>query len=891
MPGRYTIILFFAFLNIQVMAQDILDRRISISIEQGDLEHALFQLIQEGRVNLSFSNDLVVGLKSKGNTYSTTPIRELLSDLLKGTGLTYQVIEKQIILVRVVPPPKMFTISGTIEDRLTGEPMIAANIYLPFSLTGTSSNDYGFYSLTIPEGRHLLVYSYLGYQQVETAVLLQSNITLDISMQVDGLLEPVVVTATTDSFLTRKASPETPLDLSMMNSLPSLGGEPDLIRFAALQPGIQTGTDGFGGVHVRGGNADQNLFLLDGVPVYSPSHAVGMLSIFDSPAIRSASVYKGGFPARYGGRLSSVFDIRMKEGNSKDFQAEAGLGLLSAKLALEGPIDKESSSFFISGRRTLVDPWIKSFTSYVNQEAGKTGFSDYKFYDLNGKMNFRSGNKHRFYVSLYTGNDSYHREEARSVKFSVLEVNDKAQQDLVWGNTIASFRWNWLIHPQWFINTTVHSSTFRFSLLDFYEYEERDDDISSRQYDLVSFSSLIQDLSLKTVGEYHPSSDHTIRFGASLVRHRFQPGVLGLNENSVDSDIVVSGGQVKNLDSLSAYPVIRSLEIDAYLEDQIQLSPSWSANIGVYGNYFYVQKTGYFSLQPRLFLLYQPIQEVGVHLSYSMMTQNLHLLTNSGLGLPTDLWVPVTENIRPLEAIQYEAGISVSLRSGWDMDLAAYTKNMRNLLGFKDGANFLVNGNVIQGGVLPDYWEAFVTTGTGHSEGIEFSLAKTTGVLNGSVGYSLAATKRKFEEANQGNPFPFRYDRRHVLNLTGQWQINPGLSLSTVWTYASGNPITLPTQTFNGESPYYTDIPGIIYSKRNGYRMRDYHRLDLNLQYQYVQGRFTHLFQIGVFNLYNRKNPLFVRIRANIYNPQERQLVEVSLMPLMPILRYQISFR
>lgn len=891
MPGRYIIILLFTFLNIQIMAQDILDRRISMTVEQGDLEQALFQLIQEARINLSFSNDLVAGITIKGNTYSTTPIRELLNELLKGSGLTYQVIEKQIILVRVVPPPKMFTISGTIEDRLTGEPMIASNVYLPFSLTGTSSNDYGFYSLTLPEGRHYLVYSYLGYQQVETTVLLQSNMTLDISMQADGQLEPVVVTAATDTVLMRSASPEQPLDLRMMNSLPSLGGEPDLVRFAALQPGIQTGTDGFGGVHVRGGNADQNLFLLDGVPVYSPSHAVGMLSIFDSPAIRSASVYKGGFPARYGGRLSSVFDIRMKEGNSKDFQAEAGLGLLSAKIALEGPIDKESSSFFLSARRTLVDPWVKSFTSYVNQEAGKTGFSDYAFYDLNGKMNFRSGNKHRFYVSLYTGNDSYHREEARAVKFSELEVNDKAQQDLLWGNTIASFRWNWLLHPQWFLNTTVHSSTFRFSLLDFYEYEERDADISSRQYDLVSFSSLIQDLSIKTVGEYHPSADHTIRFGASLVRHRFQPGVLGLDENSVDSDIFVSGGQVKNLDSLPAYPVIRSLEVDAYLEDQIQISPSWSANIGVYGNYFYVQETGYFSLQPRVFLLYQPTYEVGLHLSYSMMTQNLHLLTNSGLGLPTDLWVPVTENIRPLEAMQYEAGISVSLRSGWDIDLSAYTKNMRNLLGFKDGANFLVNGNVIQGGVVPDYWEAFVTSGTGHSEGLEFSLAKTTGILKGSVAYSLAATKRQFDEANQGNPFPFRYDRRHVLNLTGQWQINPGLSLSSVWTYASGNPITLPTQTFNGESPYYTGIPGTIYSDRNSYRMRDYHRLDLNLQYLYAQGRFTHLFQIGVYNLYNRKNPLFVRIRENIYNPQERQLVEVTLMPLMPILRYQISFK
>ncbi|MCF8236597.1 MAG: TonB-dependent receptor [Saprospiraceae bacterium] len=891
MPGRYTIFLFLLFLGSQTLAQDVLDRRITVTIQEGGLETALFQLIRHAEVNLSFSNDLVSDFRVKTKSYTSTPVQIILRDLLSGTDLTYEVFQQQIILVRVVPPPRTFTISGTIEDRLTGEPQIAANVYLPFLLSGTSSNDYGFYSLTLPEGQHKLVFSYLGYQPVEAVVLLHANTTLDISMQADGLLEPVVVTANTDTAQMMQGSPETPLDLRMMNSLPSLGGEPDLVRFAALQPGIQTGTDGFGGVHVRGGNADQNLFLLDGVTVYSPSHAVGMLSIFDSPAIRSASVYKGGFPARYGGRLSSVFDIRMKEGNSKEFQAEAGIGLLSAKVALEGPIDKESSSFFISGRRTLLDPWIKSFTSYVNQEAGRKGFTDYAFYDLNGKMNFRSGNKHRFYVSLYTGNDNYHREEERAVKFADLEVNDKSQSDLVWGNTIGSFRWNWLLHPQWFLNTTVHSSTFRFSLLDFYEYEERDQDLSSRQYDLVSFSSLIQDLSIKTVGEYHPSAEHTIRFGASLVRHRFQPGVLALDENSVDADIFVSDGQVRNLDSLPAYPVIRSLEADAYIEDQIKISPSWSANIGVYGNYFYVQNRGYFSIQPRLFLSYQPVPVFGMHLSYSRMTQNLHLLTNSGLGLPTDLWVPVTENIRPLEASQVEVGMNIAFPTGWEGALSAYTKQMDHLLGFKDGANFLVNGNVIQGGVLPDYWEAFVTTGTGRSEGLECSIAKTTGPVTGTLAYSLSSNQRQFDEVNQGKEFPFRYDRRHVLNLTGQWQINKGLSLGAVWTYASGNPITLPKQIFNGESPYYTGIPGIIYSDRNGYRMKDYHRLDLNLQYRYLQNRFTHLFQIGVFNLYNRKNPLFVRIRENIYNPQERQLVQVSLMPLMPILRYQIMFR
>ncbi|HRW75150.1 MAG: TonB-dependent receptor [Lewinellaceae bacterium] len=891
MPGRLTIFVICCLLTSWVQAQDVLSQRISIQIPEGSLDQALYQLITEARLNISYNNDLVEDLSVKGLVARDRPVGEILDELLRNTNIEVQVINRQILLVMVRPPPRQYTISGTVEDRLTGEPMIGANIYLPFLLTGTSTNNYGFYSVTIPEGRHRVMVSYLGYQTVIKDLILDGDVKLDISMQSDGALAVIEVTASPDSTRFQSGTPETPLDLRQMNMLPSLGGEPDLIRFASLQPGIQTGTDGFGGVHVRGGNADQNLFLLDGVPVYSPSHAVGMLSIFDSPSIRSASVYKGGFPARYGGRLSSVFDVRMKEGNNKSMQAEASLGLLSAKVALEGPIDQESSSFFISGRRTLFDPWVKSFTSYVNQEAGREGFTDYAFYDINGKMNFRSGNNHRFYVSLYTGNDSYHSEEARSVRFSGLAVNDKAQSDLVWGNTIVAFRWNWLLHPQWFLNTTVHSSSFRFSLLDFYEYEETDQDIRNRQFDLTSFSSLIQDLSLKTAGEYHPTTNHTIRFGASLARHRFQPGVLALDENSIDGDLFVRNGRVQNLDSLPAYPVIQSLEADAFVEDQIQFSPSWSANVGLYANYFYVQETGYVSLQPRLFLRYQPRETFGIHVSYAVMTQNLHLLTNSGLGLPTDLWVPVTGNIRPLQANQIEAGMTFAFDKGWEGNLSAYSKEMEHLLGFKDGANFLVNGNVIQGGILPGYWEDFVTTGTGRSRGIEVGLSKTAGRWSSSLAYTLASTTRQLDEVNSGRTFPFRYDRRHVLNLTGQWQINKGLSLSSVWTYSTGNPITLPLQTFNGESPYYTGIPGIIYSERNGYRMRDYHRLDITLQYRYSQGRFSHLFEVGVFNLYNRRNPLFVKIRENIYNPQERQLVEVSLMPILPILRYQIKFQ
>lgn len=886
-PVIWALILFVAF---RAEGQTPLSLPVHLNLENVGLPDALNRLLTESGANISFSPDILPEGLSYTRNFEGQPLSEVLDVLLANTGIGYSLVGRQVVLFRRQPEKRSFTLSGFIEDRFSGEKLIGAAIFDPLTLKGAVANSYGFFSLTLPEGPYQLHISYLGYRTGVLFIDLSSNTRRNVALDPDGQLSEVIVVDVSDSVRYAFDGGTRNLDLQTMRALPSLGGEPDLVRFAALQPGVLTGTDGFGGVHVRGGNADQNLFLLDGVPVYNPTHAAGMFSIFNHQAIRSATMLKGGFPARYGGRLSSVFDVHTKDGNNQCVQGEAGLSLMAAKVALEGPIDPESSSFFLSARRSIFDPWLRGATRYVHQERGNSGMTDFHFYDLHGKLNFRSGNSHRFFVSLYHGQDRFHQEESREVRFRDYSVRDNAQTDLDWGNTVASFRWNWILHPRWFLNTTVYTSSFTFGLLDFYEYAREEQGVRDRRFDLLSFSSRIQDTGVRTEGEWHAGSGHTLRFGGSVVRHGFQPGVMALDENAIEAEVFVSNGRVRNLDSLPPIEIINSLETDAYLESHWLMSPDWSLNAGLYVNHFQVQESAYLSLQPRAHLRWHPHRRFGMGLSYGHMAQNLHLLTNSGLGMPTDLWAPVTRNVKPLQARQLEVEMSFVPWEGLSVELAAYRKHMSNILGWRNEANFLVNGNILQGGVPNSYWESLVTSGEGESRGVECAVQAMFGRFTGGLAYSLARTEHRFDGINNGRPFPFRYDRTHVLHLHQQWKVSERFHVNVLWSYATGHPITTPQGRFEVHSPYYV-APGTVFTGRNAWRMADYHRLDLTLQYSFQQARWKHTLDLGIYNLYNRHNPQFIRVKENIYNPDQRELVQVALLPVLPVLSYQLAFR
>jgi hypothetical protein len=892
MGDRMMVVFFILLAAMPLRGQDVLAHRVSVAWQGITADEALQRLIDSLQFNISYNSDLfrddqiLIDL-----VYRDTPLEVILQAILHGKNIGFKPIGRQIVLYPDhSDAPAVFTISGWVEDRHTGERLIGAHVMEMGRLKGVASNVYGFYSITLPAGTYTLMASYLGYTPERLTLTLDKNRNVPIYLVQDGQLAEVTVTALPDSVHRRHRDMGIPLDLQQMSTLPSLGGEPDLLRFAALQPGVMTGTDGFGGLHVRGGNADQNLFLLDGVPVYSPSHAAGMFSIFDSPAIRSAQLYKGGFPARYGGRLSSIFDVRTKEGNNRELKAEGSIGLVAAKVAVEGPIDPGSSSFFVSARRTIFDPWLKGLTQFVNQERGNSGFTSFRFYDVNGKMNFRSGEHHRFYISLYHGHDDFHQESGRSVELSGIRASDQSQNDLKWGNTLASFRWNWLLHPQWFVNATIYTSTFNFSLLDFYEFNRQDASGDVRRFDFLSFTSRIQDTGLRLEGEFHPERQHILRFGSSLVRHLFQPGALALDQNSVDAEVFVEGGRVGNLDALPSYSIIPAIQWDAYMEDQFLAHPYFSGNIGLYINAFFVNDAQYWSWQPRVQFNFHPSNRWLIQLSYGHMAQNLHLLTNSGMGLPGDLWVPATSRVRPLEARQYELAVGLELVPNLRLQTNIYHKTMDHLLAWRSGASFLPNGSIFQSAVSPDTWEESVTTGSGTSYGLEMSLIKEAGRWTGSIHYSLARTDHIFPEINDGRSFPFRYDRRHTLHIPQRLRLNPRFSVQAIWTWASGNPITIPIASHEVHSPYYV-APGYLYSDRNGFRLKPYHRLDITMRYVFAGKKTDQALDFGLYNAYNRLNPLYVRSRENIYNPAQRELVEVALIPVLPVVRYEIKLR
>lgn len=891
MYGRLLIILLLLLAMLPVRGQDVLSQPVTIQWSGVTADEALRWLIDSFQFSISYNAELLEDdAQLLTLHFEEEPLQHVLEAIIRDKNIGIKRVGRQIVLYREAVHTPVYTISGWVEDKDSGEKLIGAHIIEPTLLRGVISNAYGFYSITLPAGEYTIQVSYLGYKTMRLTIQLAKNQNIPLYLERDGQLKEVTVIAHPDSAVSTRRDMGYLLDLRQMTALPALGGEPDLLRYSALQPGVVTGTDGFGGIHVRGGNADQNLFLMDGVPVYSPTHAAGMFSIFDSPAVRSARVYKGGFPARYGGRLSSIYDVRMKEGNNREFKSEGSIGLIAAKVALEGPIDKGASSFFVSARRTVFDPWLRGATRYVNQERGNSGFTDFRFYDVNGKINFRSGSNHRFYVSLYNGHDNFHQESGRSVELSGIRVRDNTQNDLKWGNTIASFRWNWLLHPQWFINTTVYTSTFNFSLLDFYEFNRTESDLEERRFDLLSFSSRIQDTGLRIDGEFHPEQRHLVRFGSSLVRHIFQPGALALDQHSVDAEVFVENGSVRNLDSLPAYMIIPAVEWDFYVEDQFRLNRYFSGNVGMYMNAFFVNDAEYWSWQPRIQINFQPDNQWLIQGSYGHMAQNLHLLTNSGMGLPGDLWVPVTAHVRPLESRQYEIAVGVRMNHGIRLQWNGYYKSMENLLAWRNGTSFLPNGSIFQSTVSPETWEESVTAGKGTSYGLEFSVFKETGRWTGALHYSLSRTDHTFSAINDGRSFPFRYDRRHVIHIPQSFRLNARISFQAIWTWASGNPITIPVASHEVHSPYYIS-PGYFYSERNGFRLRPYHRLDLTVRYVFSGMKTEQSLDFGIYNVYNRLNTLYVRSRENIYNPAQRELVEVAILPVLPIVRYQIQFQ
>jgi hypothetical protein len=789
------------------------------------------------------------------------------------------------VLISFVSFLQNSTLSGSIKDSETGELLIGASVFVEKLKQGISSNLYGFYSLTIPNGNYTVKVSFVGYREVVKKIEINESQKLNIELVPTDVFIPIVtIEGENEDGNTRDTDmSKVELDVEQLKTLPAFMGEVDILKSIQLLPGVQSSGEGNTGFYVRGGGPDQNLIMLDEAVVYNAAHLFGFFSVFNADAIKNVNLVKGGMPANYGGRLSSVLDISMKDGNAKKFQADGGIGVIASRLTLQGPIQKNKSSFIVSGRRTYISELAQPF---IKDDSPVKG-SGYYFYDFNAKLNYEISDKDRLYLSGYFGKDVFTYVQAES-GFTV---------NIPWGNATAALRWNHLFSDKLFLNTTAIYSSYDF------QFEGRQEDFSFGLY------SGIRDWNLKADFSYYPNPKHTIKFGANYTYHTFIPNNVTATQGDTEFDL---GGAVRLYANEGALYFLDDVELTSLLKMNIGFRLSSFQHIGPFTRYIKdnndniietIEYTGkkalktYVRPEPRvtgrLILDENSSFKFGSTLNY----QYMHLVSVGGNSLPTNLWIPSTDVIKPQQAIQFNMGYFRNFKNNmFETSVEVYYKDLQNLIEFKDGADPSdgVNDNI----------DNQVTFGDGYSYGAELFIKKNKGKLTGWIGYTWSKTFRQFDELNNGNKYPAKFDRRHDLSITGAYRLNERWVFGAVFVYATGNSITLPASKYFVEGDLLVE-----YADRNSYRMAPYHRADISATWygkkykefknietgemEQVPKKFTSNWNFSVFNLYNRKNPYFIYF-DNTGNLTQGTLdvaaIQVSLFPVLPSVTWNFSF-
>jgi hypothetical protein len=764
-------------------------------------------------------------------------------------------------------PAERFTLSGFVIDAHSGEKLVGANLYAPAHQIGTTTNQQGFFSLTLPADSVKLVISYLGYASRSVSLALSADRQATFELIPEDLIldEVEVVGEQTPSMLEQTQMSAIEMPVAQLQQVPVLLGETDVLKTLQLLPGAQSGTEGTSGLFVRGGSPDQNLILLDGAPLYNVSHLFGFLSVFNADVVNRVRLIKGGFPARYGGRLSSVIEVNMDDGNLRAYETDGAVGLLSSRLAVQGPIWEGRTSFMLSGRRTYADLLARPFQS-ADDLVG------YYFYDVNAKVNHRFPSGDQLVWSAYAGDDRFYRDYLDNDG-----AGDEEQFDFGfgWGNVTSTLRWNHIFNDTLFGSLSLLYSRYRFDIDSRNESTSPTPDEAASTYAL-QYRSGIRDLGARFDFDYVPTPRHHVRFGGSVTHHVFRPGATQFEQ---------TGGTAPIDTTLAPNGTIRGWEAALYVEDDIDVTSRLSTNVGLRATGFDVEDVFYTSLQPRLAARYRVAERWTLKASYAAMEQNIHLLTNSSTGLPTDLWVPATDRVAPQSAQQVAAGVAHTFGDGaFELTTEGYYKAMRNLIEYEEGTAFSLRAD--------ESWQDVVAAGRGWSYGAEVLLRRQQGCTTGWLGYTLSWTTREFDALNDGEPFPYRYDRRHDLSAVVTHRLTDVTSLSATWVYGTGDAITLPTARHRTPSSGLSrglpllDFGIKTYDERNGYRLRPYHRLDLGVNFTWT-GDTEHALQLGFYNVYNRKNPFFVYTQEY---PDGLRAQQVSLFPILPSINYRFSF-
>ncbi|RYD80180.1 MAG: TonB-dependent receptor [Sphingobacteriales bacterium] len=751
-----------------------------------------------------------------------------------------------------------YTISGYVKDDKTGEELIGAVIMVKeIPNTGATTNAYGFYSITIPAGKYNLIARYIGYAAKTQEIDLQQNTKVNFSMQQENAeLKEVVISGTRqDENVTKTQIGVEKINVKEIQNIPVFMGEKDVLKTIQLMPGIKTAGEGNSGFYVRGGGADQNLILLDEATVYNASHLLGFFSVFNSDALKDVTIHKGTQPAEFGGRLSSVLDIKMNDGNDRKYGASGGIGLISSRLNIEGPIVKEKGSFMVSGRRTYADLFLKlSNDSNIRQ-------ARLYFYDLNAKANYEINEKNRIYLSGYFGKD-------------VLGFGDAFGFD--WGNATGTFRWNHLFSERMFSNTSLIYSDYSYNInLKFGDIEGK---IISR----------IKDYNLKQDFTYYANTKNSLKFGFNSIYHQIIPGAITIVqkgetsgqklpnknawENAVYASHEIKASELLSMEyglRLNAFSLLGAGDFNTYdAEGNINSTKTYKAGEFV--------KT-YFNVEPRFAINYLLDPKSSVKASLSRNTQNLHLISNSTSGNPTDLWIPSSNNIKSEISDQVSAGYFRNFKNNeYEFSTEVYYKNLQNQIDYKDGAQLTFNENV----------ESQLLIGDGRAYGVEFFLKKKRGKFNGWIGYTLSRVEKKIPGINNDKYYAAKQDRTHDISVVGIYELTPKWILSAAFVYYTGNAVTFPSGKYlvNGTIVNY-------YTERNGYRMPAYHRLDLGATWQRKKTeKFESSWNFSLYNAYGNKNAYTITFRENPDDPTRTQAIKTTLFTFVPSVTYNFKF-
>ncbi len=780
-----------------------------------------------------------------------------------------------------------FIVSGFVRDKATGESLINANIYEKNSFQGTISNEYGFFSLSLKKQKHTIVVSFVGYDKKEFEINLVSDTSINVELSLQSELKEVNIYGNGGSKISRTQMSMVEIPTTTLNKIPVLLGEPDVLKVIQLLPGVQSGSEGTSGIYVRGGGPDQNLFLLDGVPIYNANHLFGFFSVFNPTAVKTVKLYKGGFPARFGGRLSSVVDIRMKEGNMKELKGEFSIGLISSRFSLEGPIKKDKTSFIISGRRTYIDILAAPVIKAVNKHtAGYKTTGGYFFYDLNGKINHKFSDNSRLYFSSYLGLDKAYTKDESFYVDDHIRFNTSNKSGLKWGNITNALRWNYVYNPKLFSNVTLTHSYYNFNVGE--ESMIVNTKKNTKSEDVFEYNSGIRDFAGKIDFDYFPSPRHSVKFGVGNIYHTFKPGVNHIKNTN--------GEELKNkTDTTYGNANINANEFSLYAEDNFDLSTRFKVNFGLHFSAFHVQGETYTSLEPRISMRFLGSEKWSLKASYAKMSQYIHLLTTSTISLPTDLWLPVTKKVKPQTSHQFAVGGFYKLPKGFDLSVELFYKTMSNLMEYKEGAAFTG---------ISSGWESKIETGKGEAYGIEVMLEKNIGKTTGWIGYTLSKSDRTFENLNFGKTFPAKYDRRHDISVVLTHKFNNHVDIGATWVYGTGNATTLayqkyPSANFTSGNGWY-DNTIEYYNGRNNYRMPSYHRLDVGVNFHKQKKRGIRTWSFGFYNAYSRQNPFYLywgyesqdgyNSQGWYYQDSKPALKQVSLFPVIPYFSYTFKF-